>query len=281
MDVFKEVSGGKKPGYVVSSHYNCDHTWGNKVFEDSCIIMHKEADRERKSESIDFWSNIVKLDKNAEGISEGPKFLANELDGFDLTGIEWVYPDIEIESDINMRLGDTVVQILNVAPAHSDSDLLLWMPEEKVLFAGDIVFNGCAAYSEEGIRNWVSVLNRIINELKPEVVVPGHGAICGLDFVIEQRDYLLNLVEEFNKHYDDDIDAMELSKKIDVSQFLHWISPERAYASIDALLKGKRGICEPASWDVLPGKFVELRTHMDEKYSGKIQKWDPMSAWVE
>ena len=283
MEAFQEVSGGKKPAYVVNSHYNCDHTWGNKVFEDSCFIMHEYANTERipETNSLGAWSKLVKLGKDAQGVTPGQQFLANELNGFDLAGVEWINPDIEISGDIDIRLGDTVAKILNVAPAHSDSDLLLWLPEDKVLFAGDIVFNGCGAYSEAGIHNWVNVLNRIINELKPEVVVPGHGAICGLEFVIEQRDYLLTVLEQFETHYDDEIDSVELCNKMDISDYLHWIRPERLYASVEALLKAKRGIYEPASWEVLPEKFVQVRADMEKKYGDKMTEWDPMSVWSE
>ncbi|UZM97743.1 hypothetical protein OL548_22205 [Lysinibacillus sp. MHQ-1] len=106
-----------------------------------------------------------------------------------------------------------------------------------MLFAGDVVFNGCTAYSEEGTLNWIKVLDRIIDDIQPEIVVPGHGAICGVDFVKEQRDYLLNVISEFNKHYNDEIDSLSLTKEIDISRFLHWIQPERLYVTVDILLK--------------------------------------------
>ena len=281
MEAFQEVSNGKKPGYVVNSHYNADHTYGNKVFEDSCIIMHKEAQRESKTENLAWFDSVIKRGKDAPGMTPGERFLAEELKGFDLTGVEWVLPNIEIQDDINIRLGDTEVKILSVAPAHSDSDLMLWLPKEKVLFAGDIIFNGCGAYSEAGVMNWVKVLDRIINELKPEVIVPGHGAICGIDFVKEQKDYLLNLIEEFNKHYDDDIDSLSLTKKMDISRFLHWIQPERIYMSVDVMVKGKRGLPAIPNWNEIPEKLENMKAFLVEKYGENLPKWDPMSAWAE
>lgn len=280
-EAFKEVSNGGSPAYVVNSHYNSDHAWGNKVFEDACIIMHKEASRERLTENISWMDSVIRRGKDSPESTSGERFFAAEFEGFDLEGVEWLLPNIEIKDDISIRLGDTEVMIYNVAPAHSDSDLLMWMPKEKVLFAGDVVFNGCTAYSEEGTLNWVKVLDRIIDEIKPEIVIPGHGAICGLDFVKEQRDYLLNLISEFNKHYNDEIDALSLTKQIDISRFLHWIQPERLYVTVDILLKSKRGLPPLPIWNEVPAKLEDMKVFLAGKYDNQIKPWDPMSVWQE
>lgn len=276
-DVYAELSGKSHPAYVVNSHYNSDHAWGNKVFKDSCIIMHKNAAQERLTENIEWYDALIKRGKDSLESTAGERYFAAQFEGFDLTGVEWIEPDIEINDDIEIRLGDTKVQVLNVAPSHSNSDVLLWMPEDKVLFAGDVVFNGCTAYSEAGVHNWVKVLDRIINEIKPEVVVPGHGAICDVNFVQEQRDYLMNILDGVDKFYTDGISAVELSKKIDLSKYLHWIQPERIFSSVDAILKGKRGQSPIPDWNNVPAQLEEVKAHLHQKYEGLIEEWNPMS----
>lgn len=263
-EAYKEVSNGGSPAYVVNSHYNSDHAWGNKVFEDACIIMHKGSLQRASHRKYQLDGQRHQKREGFSGIDFGRAVFAAEFEGFNLEGVEWVYPNIQIKDDISIRLEDTEIMIYNVAPAHSDSDLLLWMPKEKVLFAGDVVFNGCTAYSEEGTLNWVKVLDRIIDEIKPEIVVPGHGAICGLDFVKEQRDYLLNLISEFNKHYNDEIDSLSLTKQIDISRFLHWIQPERLYVTVDILLKSKRGLSPLPAWNEVPAKLEDMKAFWPE-----------------
>lgn len=280
-EVYEEVSGRKLPGYVVNSHYNSDHAWGNKVFEDSCIIMHKNADKERLTENIQWVDGLIKRGKDSAESTPGERYLAEQFEGFDLTGVEWIKPSIEIEHDINMRLGDTEVNVFSVAPAHSWSDLMVWMPKEKVLFAGDIVFEGCTAYTEEGILNWVSVLDRILNEIKPEVIVPGHGKICDLGLVQEQREYLLNLIDQFDKYYDDEIDSISLALKFDISKYLHWIQPERVWSSVDAMVKSRRGLPMAPDWNKLPENTEIVRGLLEKKYPNQIPEWDPMSSWEE
>lgn len=269
---------GKVPAYVACSHYNCDHTWGNQVFPDSCIIMHKEAERERLAEKPEFWNDIVR--NGAQG-GVGKRWLNMNLKGFDLTDVHWQQPDMLVKDDTRIMLGDTVFELLNVAPSHSDSDLLGWLPREKVLFAGDVIFIGSTVYSEVGTQRMLKLLDFIIYDLKPEVIVPGHGALCGLDTVREIRSYFENLLEQFNKHYNDDISSIELAKKIDVSKFLHWIQPERIFLCVNPMVAERRKQSMVPDWDFNATSMAQVREYHEKVYGDTIKPWDPMCAWAE
>ena len=280
-DIYTQVSNQELPQYVVNSHYNSDHTWGNKVFKDSCIIMHKNAAQERLTENIQWFDTIIKRGKDSLASSTGERFFAKEFEGFDLTGVEWITPDIEITSNTTLHLDTTEVQLIDVAPSHSNSDVLLWLEKERILFAGDVVFNGCTAYSEQGIHNWVKVLDYIIQDLKPKIVVPGHGSLCGVDFVEEQKQYLTFVLEQVDKHYTKGITAEEITKKIDISKYLHWIQPERIYMSILAVVKSKEEGQFIPPWNDIPASLTEVRAFYDQKYNHTIPTWDPYSSWNE
>ena len=269
-------TGGRAPTYVVCSHYNADHTWGNQEFSDSVIIMHKNAVKERLSEDPKHYDHIIR-----EGHLGGPgtAWLQQEMNGFDLTAVEWQEPDMLIEANTSIMLNDMQVDIINVAPAHSDSDLLLWLPKEKVLFCGDIVFGGAIAYSVKGMKLWSKALDYIIDELKPEVVIPGHGAICGLDFVQECKDYFATVMSEFDKHYDDTSSAQEIARRCDITPFLHWLEPQRLFINILALTNDRRGLPMKPDWDYFATEMVEFRKFLDKTYD--IPAWDPMSSWAE
>lgn len=280
-ETYTQVSNQELPQYVVNSHYNSDHTWGNKVFKDSCIIMHENAREERLTENIQWYDALIKRGKDSAESSTGERFFAKEFEGFDLTGVEWITPDIEISSNTTIHLDTTAVQLINVAPSHSNSDVLLWLEKEKILFAGDVVFNGCTAYSEQGIHNWIKVLDYIIHDLKPKIVVPGHGSLCHLDFVQEQKEYLTFVLEQVDKYYIKGITAEEITKQIDIKKYLHWIQPERIYMSILAVVKGKEEGQFIPPWNDIPASLNEVRRHFDEKYNHSIPTWDPYSAWTE
>jgi len=268
--------GGRAPTYVVNSHGNPDHLWGNQEFSDSVIIMHKNAISEAIGDKPAVWDRIVR-----EGHSGGPaeQWFSKQFRGFDLSGVELQYPDIEIEANTKIMLNDTEVDIISVAPSHSNSDLLLWLPKEKVVFCGDVVFGGAIAYSAKGMKLWSTALDYIIDVLKPDVVVPGHGAICGIDFVKECKDYFSTVMSEFDRYYDDDSSALEIAKKCDISKFLHWLQPQRLFVNILALTDERRGVPMKPDWNYFATEMAKLKEFQDNKYG--VLTWDPMSSWVE
>lgn len=270
---------GKVPAYVVNSHYNCDHTWGNQIFSDSTIIQHKNCEWEHLSEDPNFWRDIIVNGEHSTSV--GKHWLWENVGLFDLTDVHWQEPDILIKEDTEIKLGDTEFQILNVAPCHSNSDLLGWLPKEKVLFAGDVVFVGMTIYSMEGGKRLVDVLKWIATELKPDVVVPGHGALGGTELVLECKDYLETVMEQIDKYYTDDISPVELAKKIDVSKFLHWIQPARVFLSVNPIVRSMRNESMVPDWDYNARSIVEIEEFHKKKYGDKIKPWDPMSSWVE
>lgn len=274
---FVEIA-GHEPAYVVNSHFNGDHTWGNQVFSGSTIIMHKAALEEHLGEDPKKYDWIIK--HGQEGTA-GTKWLSSSMKGFDLAGIEWQDPDILVEGSTTIMLGSTEVQILSIAPAHSMSDLLLWMPKEKILFCGDLIFErgGLMAHSAEGIKLWAKGLDFVANELKPEIIVPGHGAICGVEEAQRNKRYFEDVMEQFDRYYTADITALELAKKIDIKPYMNWLEPERLITIVNALIKGRRNITAPVDWDILTIDMAQYREFLETNYT--IPEWDPMYTWAE
>jgi hypothetical protein len=131
-------------------------------------------------------------------------------------------------------------EILNVAPAHSEGDLLLWLPKERLVFTGDIVFSdgGIVAWSEEGMKLWSVALDKIL-ELNPRVIVPGHGGLCDVEYLRQFRGYFDHVLNEFDKHFEKGKDPLEIAKQIDVAQYINWLQPERLSTVIEALCAGR------------------------------------------
>ena len=190
-------------------------------------------------------------------------------------------PDLLIDADTSLILGGMEVQILSVAPAHSNSDLLLWLPQEKVVFCGDVVFEsgGCAAYSAEGMRLWIKALDFIQENLKIERVVPGHGGVCSLEDVRLNRLYFQELLEQFEMLYTDDINVMDLAKAIDIERYKNWLQPERLFINANALVNDRRGLPNLPDWDFFTSQLPVLKKFHDQKYG--VRPWNPLSSWKE
>lgn len=213
--IFEQLTGKKVPKLTVNSHYNLDHVWGNKLLRESTVIMHKNALWEHRTENVAWWDNVLRVGLT-EYATPGQQFIASEMKGFDLGESEWVDPDILVEKSFDINLDGMKVEIISMAPAHSNSDLVLWLPQERVMMVGDMVFSGAIAYTREGMELWTEGLQKLIDR-NPRIVVPGHGPLCGVEFIREQKAYFETVIGEFEKHYTDGVELMDLVKQVDIS----------------------------------------------------------------
>jgi glyoxylase-like metal-dependent hydrolase (beta-lactamase superfamily II) len=92
-------------------------------------------------------------------------------------------PDRSIEADTLLDLDGEAIHLL-ATPGHVPSELSVYVPRSKVLFAGDAVYQGMRPNTRfagpEERAEWVRQLRRL-KDLDVEVVVPGHGQVCGVD----------------------------------------------------------------------------------------------------
>ena len=86
-------------------------------------------------------------------------------------------PDRPVTGTDTLRLGDRALVILHPGDAHSAGDLLLWLPAERVLFAGDIMLEDGVTMMVDGSSSALLATLDLIDSLRPRVIVPGHGAI--------------------------------------------------------------------------------------------------------
>ena len=131
-------------------------------------------------------------------------------------------PNIIIGSKTTIDCGNMVAELLPVGPAHTYGDILVYLPEKKVLFAGDVGFFYVAPYAHWGnISNWIVELNRIL-DMDVTTIVPGHGPIGGKSHIAEQRDYLVLFQKEARKRYDANMTPAQAASTITLGKFDAW-----------------------------------------------------------
>lgn len=94
-----------------------------------------------------------------------------------------------------LQLGKTKIELLHFGPAHTAGDLVVWLPESKILFAGDIVFTQrlLGVIPDGNSGGWVKAFDQAM-ALKPRIVVPGHGKPTDIKTATrDTRDYLVSL----------------------------------------------------------------------------------------
>jgi glyoxylase-like metal-dependent hydrolase (beta-lactamase superfamily II) len=114
------------------------------------------------------------------------------------------------------------LELIHVGPAHTPGDSLVWLPQQQIAFAGDVVYVermlGVMPMSKSG--HWIEAFDTLA-ELQPNWVVPGHGHAVTLDKArAETYDYLVFLREAVGKMLEEGV-GMERVGEIDQSAFSH------------------------------------------------------------
>ncbi len=149
--------------HVVLTHYHADHVYGLQAFKaaGARVIAHRAA-REYLA------SDTARLRLEASRTELAPWIDART---------RLVEPDEWIDGPRELAVGGVRLQLLPVGPAHTPEDVVVHLPAEKVLFAGDLVFrNRIPFVGQADSRRWIQALDQVL-ALDAAVVVPGHGPL--------------------------------------------------------------------------------------------------------
>lgn len=151
--------------YVLNTHFHFDHTGGNKAIKaQEIILMGRGTIRE------DMLTKNLEYDPNP------------------------IPPEVILNSDSSIWLGDREIQLKAVEGHSGGTDLIAYIPDADVLFTGDILFNQRFPYIADGsIKKWQKTLDNLIQEYPNTKIVPGHGAIGDRDTLANLKKYLNEL----------------------------------------------------------------------------------------
>src|SRR5204863_9017344 len=152
---------------------------------------------------------------------------ARRLADWDFAGIELRPPKTLIDERLTLDLDGIHADLIYVGPAHTAGDLIVHLPAERIVFTGDILFRLCTPIGWEGTYDrWIAALDRIV-ALEPDVVVPGHGPLCGVEGPREMKAYLQYVRGEAKRLFDRGLSAVDAAKRIDLGPYAGWTEPER------------------------------------------------------
>lgn len=171
---------------AVNTHVHFDHTFGNGVFaaEGAELVAHEDA--------------AAALPEHAAKTRSQAAAEADEDERYaELVATHEVVPGRTFSSALTVDLGDRLVELVHPGRGHTAGDLVVRVGDADVLLAGDLVEESTARDAVPGFgsdcypMDWPSTLDLVLNLIGPDtVVVPGHGAPVGRDFVQEQRSAL-------------------------------------------------------------------------------------------
>jgi glyoxylase-like metal-dependent hydrolase (beta-lactamase superfamily II) len=171
---------------LVNTHGDPDHCWGNQLLAGAEIIATRATAEDVRGEDP---RRLRLLALGGRLLPGGLSAFARLLRPYDFSGIRVTPPTRTFEGTLELDVGGRRVELIEVGPAHTPGDLIVHVPDERVVFAGDLMFVGVTPIMWVGpVANWLAGLNRII-ELEPRAVVPGHGPVTDLDGVRAMKSY--------------------------------------------------------------------------------------------
>lgn len=245
------------PQRVINTHEDADHVWGNQLFTDAEIIAHrsvpermKQVAEPKESQKLlhgvgRFLTRLV-LKTLHPGLEAAGGQL---LEDYNFDGIELVLPTTLFDARYELNLDGKQVHLIYVGPCHQVGDTIIHLPEERVVFAGDVLFRQCTPMGWTGsYEKWFKCLDLLI-ELDPEVIVPGHGPLCGIEGAMEMKAYLQYVRDESRKCFDAGLSSLEAAKKIEFGPYAEWRAPARLYMNVERAYREFRNEPPDAPWD--------------------------------
>jgi glyoxylase-like metal-dependent hydrolase (beta-lactamase superfamily II) len=159
-------------------------------------------------------------------------------------GITPTYPTTLVDDRATLEIGRKKVELIVVGPAHTQGDMLVYVPEDRVLFSGDIVFAGGTPVVHSGpIGRYIDALKAIL-EMDVEVIVPGHGPITDKRGASAMIAYLEYIRQEANKRFGAGMTILKTTRDIDLKEFEGWHDPDRLVFNVIAAYREYSGFTE-------------------------------------
>ncbi len=210
--------------FMINTDHHRGHALGNQYFMPCKVIAHERAHKEMSGYTENFKERVRNSFKREPEIQS------------QLNNIIIIPPHITFTNRATMLYGGRQLELMYVG-GHTPATSLVWMPEEKVCFVGDIVWVDQHPYMAQGnTLEWLRALE-LIRELGAERLVPGHGPVCEPDATYRVAEYILFMRTRVRDYYLEGKNKNETKSGL-VGEMLEWfpVPPERK-AKIESQIK--------------------------------------------
>ena len=219
---------------VVNTHANGDHCYGNSLLGDAEIIATARCAEEMLQLPP---ATMAALLRSADSLGAAGQFAQKIFSPFSFEDVPLTVPTRTFEQQLELRVGDRVVSLLEMGPAHTAGDAVVHLADEGIVFTGDILFHGGHPIVWVGpVANWITACDRVL-ALHPTVVVPGHGPLATPAALEDLKEYFELLSREARTRFDAGMTALDAARDIDLGPYAGWSEGERVVANVHALYR--------------------------------------------
>ena len=207
---------------LVNTHHHGDHTNGNSLVAGGATII---------------GHHVTRTEVAATRIG-GLDAVFGPVEWGDLTPAP---PTVTFADRLDVHVGDRRVELHHFPdPAHTRSDVVLWLESERLLFAGDLVFNGGTPFVVMGsVAGSLEAISRL-RAFGATTIVPGHGGVCGPEVLDRVEAYLRFVTDVAADAHAAGESPLDAARQVDLGEFAEWLDAERivgnlhrAYAELD------------------------------------------------
>ncbi|WP_329387480.1 MBL fold metallo-hydrolase [Streptomyces sp. NBC_01351] len=200
------------PRTVVNTHHHGDHTYGNGLFAPEALILGHDNAR-------------------VEQLAAGHQ-LETIWPGTDFGAISITAPDLTYSDRTTLHVGDTEVRVVHPGVAHTTGDSIVWLPRQRVVFTGDLVFAEGTPFLAMGSLAGSLRALELLRSLDAETVVPGHGPLTDPSAFESTERYLRYVAELAREGRDEGLTPLEAARRADLGEFAAWRESERLVANL-------------------------------------------------
>jgi cyclase len=208
---------------LVNTHHHGDHTYGNSLFGGATIVGHENC--------------------RAALIATGMPGNTGIWEPVDWGDVTLAPPTLTFADRVRLWSDDQPLEVSYVGQAaHTTGDSLVWLPDQEVLFCGDLLFNGGTPFLLMGsVRGAIDVLTNVVAPIPARTIVPGHGAPCDRQLIGTIVGYLEFVLATAEQGIAAGLSPLELARQTELGGYADWLDRERivgnlhrAYADLGA-----------------------------------------------
>jgi cyclase len=222
-----------RPAVVINTHPHIDHVGGNAAFADTRVIAHPVVGSTIRSAGLP--------------VAIYDAFMPAFRGEFEKLG-SVAEPD-DLPAQLDLPRG---AELRSFVPAHTPSDTVVWLGDERVLFTGDLCFFGVAPLAIQGlVSRWIAALDELI-ALAPDVVVPGHGPVGTVADVIDLGEHFRALFATAQRAVEAGAAIDDAYHEFDAGPVGDWLEAERIKPNLERAMQEVRGEIDANHLDVFP-----------------------------
>ncbi|MEY7979056.1 MBL fold metallo-hydrolase [Streptomyces pilosus] len=197
---------------IVTTHHHGDHHFGNAVVAPHATVVSHE---------------VTRTEMARRGLAMREVWPATQWGD-----VRLALPTLTFRERATLHVGGLTAELMHVGPAHTTSDIVVWLPGQRVLFAGDVLLPGCTPFVLMGsLSGTLEAITRL-RSLDPAVVVGGHGPVAGPEVLDATQEYLEWVRDTARAGLAAGLSPLQAARDTDLGPYAALRDPERLVANL-------------------------------------------------